>query len=233
VSTPLASQAFSAHAPEYTALRRRLVPAFDVFYGAAVAAIGCRHGGPVARVLDVGAGTGLMAAAVAEAYPDARFELLDGSAEMLAEAKERLGEHVTGVHVADMSAGLPAGPFDAVVSALAIHHLEDDQKRKLFGRVYDVLRPGGVFVNAEQLAGPTPELGERYRATWERMCRELGASDSEIADSKERRLHDRCADLESHLTWLRECGFTTADCIYKLWEEAVIVAVREVTDEQP
>jgi tRNA (cmo5U34)-methyltransferase len=231
VSAPLASQAFSAHASEYTALRRRLVPAFDVFYGAAIAAIGCRHGGPVARVLDVGAGTGLMAAAVADAYPDARFELLDGSVEMLAEAQERLGQRVTRVHVQDMAASLPDGPFDAVVSALAIHHLEDDQKRVLFGRVHDLLRPGGVFVNAEQVAAPTPELADLYRKAWAQMCRDLGASDAEIADALERRRHDRCADVESQLAWLRECGFSTADCIYKYWEDAVIVAVKEVTDE--
>jgi tRNA (cmo5U34)-methyltransferase len=233
VRTPLASQAFSAHASEYTALRRRLVPLFDVFYGSAVAAIDCRSGGPVAHVLDLGAGTGLMAAAVAEEYPDARFELLDGSAEMLSEAKERLGARATGVHVADMTAGLPAGPFDAVISALAIHHLEDDDKRVLFGRVYDVLRPGGVFVNAEQVAGPTTELADLYRKRWAQMCRDLGASDTEIADALERRRHDRCADVESQLAWLRACGFSTADCIYKFWEDAVIVAVKEVTDEQP
>jgi tRNA (cmo5U34)-methyltransferase len=233
VSTPLASQAFSAHAREYTALRRRLVPAFDAFYGAAVDAFDCASGSPIARVLDVGAGTGLLTAAVAERYPNARFELLDGSMEMLSEAQRRLGDRVVRVHVQDMAAGLPAGPFDAVVSALAIHHLEDDDKRVLFGRIYDVLRPGGLFVNAEQVAGPTPELADLYRKTWAQMCRDLGASDAEIADALERRRHDNCADVEIQLAWLRECGFTTADCIYKLWEEAVIVAVREVTDEQP
>jgi tRNA (cmo5U34)-methyltransferase len=231
VSTPLASQAFSAHAAEYTSLRRRLVPQFDLFYGTAVRALGPLAEGPLKRILDLGAGTGLMAAAVAEAYPNARFELLDGSAEMLTEAKERLSDRVTGVHVADMTAGLPAGPFDAVVSALAIHHLEDDDKRVLFGRVYDVLRPGGVFVNAEQVAGPTPELAELYRQTWARMCRELGASEAEVVAAQERRRHDRCADVESQLAWLRECGFTTADCIYKYWEDAVFVAVKEVTDD--
>jgi tRNA (cmo5U34)-methyltransferase len=226
VKTPLASQAFAAHAAEYTALRRRLVPAFDAFYGAAVAAIECRSGGPVARVLDIGAGTGLLAAAVAERYPDARFELLDGSGEMLSEARERLDGRVTAVHVQDMADGLPAGPFDAVVSALAIHHLEDGDKRVLFGRVYDVSRPGAVFVNAEQVAGPTAELADRYRATWETMCRDLGASDVEIAAAKQRRQYDRCADAESQLGWLRDAGFATADCVYKLWEEAVFVAVK-------
>jgi tRNA (cmo5U34)-methyltransferase len=227
VSGPLASQAFSAHAAEYTALRRRLVPEFDAFYGAAVDALDeCGSGSSIERVLDLGAGTGLLTAMVAERYQGARFELLDGSAEMLAEARERLGGRVTQVHVRDMAEPLPAGPFDAVVSALAIHHLEDHDKQRLFARVYDVLRPGGVFVNAEQVAGPTPELAERYRRTWERMCRELGASDDEIVAAKQRRSHDRCADVASQLAWLREVGFPTVDCLYKYWEEAVLVAVK-------
>ena len=71
---------------------------------------------------------------------------------MLAEAQQRLGDRVVAVHVQDMAAELPEGPFDAVISALAIHHLEDEDKRVLFARVHDVLRPGGVFVNAEQVA---------------------------------------------------------------------------------
>jgi tRNA (cmo5U34)-methyltransferase len=229
MSGPAASHAFSAHAAEYTALRRRLVPGFDDFYGAAVAALGCRSGGPVARVLDVGAGTGLLSAAVAAAHPDARFELLDGSPEMLAEARERLGELVVGVHVQDMAAGLPDGPFDAVVSALAIHHLEDVEKRVLFGRVHEVLRPGGVFVNAEQVLGPTPELAERYVQTWQRLCRELAATEAELAAANERRRHDRCADVESQLQWLRAAGFPTADVLYKYWEEAVLVAVKGIS----
>jgi tRNA (cmo5U34)-methyltransferase len=218
--------AFSAHAAEYTALRRRLVPGFDAFYGAAVGAIDCASGGPIARVLDLGAGTGLLSAAVAEAYPDARFELLDGSPEMLAEAEQRLGELAAAVYIADMADPLPSGPFDAVVSALAIHHLEDEDKRKLFARVHEALRPGGVFVNAEQVLGPTRELAELYVEKWQCMCRELGASDDELAASVQRRRHDRCADVESQLQWLRAAGFASADCLYKYWEEAVLVAVK-------
>lgn len=226
MSGPLASQAFSAHAAEYTALRRRLVPAFDAFYGAAVGAlIECAAGSPMARVLDLGAGTGLLTAMVAEQCPEARFVLLDGSPEMLAEAQERLGELVVAVHVQDMTDGVPEGPFDAVVSALAIHHLEDEDKRVLFQRVHEALRPAGVFVNAEQVAGPTPELAKSYVGTWERMCRELGATEEEIAAALQRRRHDRCADLESQLSWLRAAGFATADCVYKYWEDAVFVAV--------
>jgi tRNA (cmo5U34)-methyltransferase len=229
MSGPAASQAFSAHAGDYTALRRRLVPELDLFYGSAVAGLECRLDGSVVRVLDLGAGTGLLSAAVAAAHPQARFELLDGSPEMLAEARERLGDRVVAVHVQDMAGELPAGPFDAIVSALAIHHLEDADKRALFERVHAALRPGGVFVNAEQVLGPTPELARLYVRTWERLCRELGAGEDEMTAAIERRRHDRCADVEAQLQWLRGAGFPTVDTVYKYWEEAVIVAVKGIS----
>ena len=156
---------FAEHAREYDGQRRRLVPSFELFYGTAVDVIALREG-PVNRVLDLGAGTGLMAAAVLERYPNAELVLLDGSQEMLAHARERLPRSSTAAVVADLRDELPPGPFDAVVSALAIHHLEHPDKRDLLRRVRERLRAGGVFVNAEHVAGPTPWLEGAYRDLW-------------------------------------------------------------------
>lgn len=225
MSVPAASAAFSEHASEYTALRRRLVPDLDVFYGTAVRGVGLAFGS-IRRVLDLGAGTGLLTDAVAAAYAEAEFDLLDGSAEMLAEAQALLGDRVHAVHVQDMAAGLPTGPFDAVISALAIHHLQDSDKRLLYRRVFDALRHGGVFVNAEQVAGPTPELTRVYVDTWIEQCRIAGATQEELDASFDRRTHDRCAPLETQLGWLRDVGFAQVDCLYKNNERAVIVAVK-------
>ena len=214
--------AFSGHASEYTAQRRRLVPGFDAFYGTAVEVVGLvhRHDAPL-RVLDLGAGTGLMSAAVAAAVPAARLELLDASEPMLAEARARLGDRAVAVHVGDMASALPAGPFDAVDSALAIHHLLDAGKRALFARVREALADPGVFLNAEQLAAPTPALTDVYTERWVQDCRALGASEAEIEDARARMAHDRCADLESQLGWLREAGFAAADCFYRSWRNGV------------
>jgi tRNA (cmo5U34)-methyltransferase len=220
-----AADAFSAHAPQYTALRRRLVPDYDRFYGTVVDVLSLQAQ-PPRRVLDLGAGTGLLSAAVLAAFPEVEIELLDGSEAMLAEAAQRLGDAVAAVHVADMAGGLPGGPFDAIVSALAIHHLADADKRGLFSHAYEALVPGGVFVNAEQVAGPTEELTAIYTATWERECRALGASDHELDDAHERMRHDRCADVESQLRWMREAGFNPADCVYKSWRQAVLVGFK-------
>jgi tRNA (cmo5U34)-methyltransferase len=221
-----ATTAFSAHAPQYTALRRRLVPGYDQFYGAVVDVMSLSPQAP-RRVLDVGAGTGLLSAAVLTAFPDVSIELLDGSEPMLIEAAERLGDAVSAVHVADMSSGLPDGPFDAIVSALAIHHLDDAAKRRLFARAHAAIVPGGVFVNADQVAGPTDALTAIYTATWERDCRALGATDEELHDAYERMRHDRCADVESQLMWLRQAGFSAADCVSKSWRQAVLAGFTE------
>jgi tRNA (cmo5U34)-methyltransferase len=226
VSGLAATDAFSAHAPQYTALRRRLVPGYDQFYGAVVDVLALSPR-PPRRVLDLGAGTGLLSARIADAFPDAEFELLDGSEPMLAEARVRLGDAVAAVHVADMADPLPDGPFDAIVSALAIHHLQDADKRRLFSRAREALVAGGVFVNAEQVAGPTDELTEIYTSTWERDCRALGATDAELDGARERMRHDRCADVETQLAWMRQAGFTAADCVYKSWRQAVLVGFKE------
>ena len=221
MSPSTAAAAFSAHAGQYTALRRRLVPCYEEFYGAAVDVLSL-SARPPQRVLDLGAGTGLLSEAIVTAFPSVSIELLDGSAPMLDQARARLGDAVTAVHVADLADPLPDGRFDAIVSALAIHHLPDADKRRLFARARESLIAGGVFVNAEQVAGPTDALTGVYGSTWERDCRTLGATDAELDGARERMRHDRCADVESQLRWLREAGFTVADCIYKSWRFAVL-----------
>jgi tRNA (cmo5U34)-methyltransferase len=220
-------QAFSAHAADYDGLRRRLVPDYDGFYGAVAEVLERVAPGEIGRVLDLGAGTGLLSAVVAEALPEAQIELLDASEPMLTLAQQRLGDTVSAVHVADMAGALPEGPFDAVVSALAIHHLEHADKRALMGRIHAALRPGGLFANAEQVDAPTPQLTAIYTQWWAEACRALGATEEEIDGARERMRHDRCADVETQLGWLRDAGFATADCIYKSWRFAVLIAQKE------
>lgn len=224
---PAAAQAFSAHAGEYDALRRRLVPDYDGFYGAVTEVLERVVPRKVRRVLDLGAGTGLLSASVADAFAEVELELLDASEPMLAVAQDRLGEAVAAVHIADMSDGLPAGRFDAVVSALAVHHLEHADQRALMQRVHSALAPGGVFINAEQVDGPTPQLTALYAQRWAEDCRALGATEAEIDGARERMRHDRCTDVQSLLRWLGEAGFPDVDCVYKSWRFAVLVGVKE------
>jgi tRNA (cmo5U34)-methyltransferase len=216
---------FAEHAGEYHTLRRRLVPELDAFYGTAADLLALRPG-PVRRVLDLGAGTGILSAYVAERHPAVELVLLDAVASMLAQAQQQLAGREVAVAMADLRDPLPEGPFDAVVSALAIHHLDDDAKQDLNARVREVLRPGGVFVNAEQVRGPTAWLDERQREGWLAACQREGASELELAQTLERMLADRAVDTETQLGWLRSAGYVDVDCFYKRWHFAVIAGWR-------
>jgi tRNA (cmo5U34)-methyltransferase len=214
---------FDREAAGYDAQRRRLIPPFDAFYGTVVEAVG-RLGGAPRRILDLGAGTGLLARRLATAFPAAELTLVDGAPAMLEQARATLGDRATYV-TADLADPLPRGPWSAVVSALAVHHLDDAAKRALFGRVHDALSPGGVFVNAEQVAGPSPRFDARYRDWHREHATAAGSSAEEWAGAEERMAFDRCSDVESQLRWLRDAGFD-ADCLFKDHRFAVIAAVR-------
>jgi tRNA (cmo5U34)-methyltransferase len=110
------------------------------------------------RILDLGAGTGETARRALEKHPGARVVLVDASAEMLAAAREALAaDCIERIVVRRLEEPLPNGPFDLVVSALAIHHLESASKRVLFRRIGEVLAGGGRFVMADVFVPDDPE----------------------------------------------------------------------------
>jgi tRNA (cmo5U34)-methyltransferase len=207
----------------YDSERRILVPCFDDFYGTAVEVAALGRSGPV-RVLDLGAGTGLLAAAIASALPDATFVLLDEAPAMLDQARERLtplGDRVETV-VADLVDPLPAGEFDVIASALAIHHLPDAGKADLYARAAASLAPGGVLVNAEQVAGPTDALDARYRERWDAHTRALGATDEMLGAAAERMAIDLPSSVPAQLDMLRAAGLADVDCLFRSWRFAVM-----------
>jgi tRNA (cmo5U34)-methyltransferase len=221
MTTPSAQTVFDRTAATYDAARAKLIPPYERFYGTAVGLLPFDSSAEI-RVLDLGAGTGLLSAFVREKFPNARLRLVDIAEAMLERARLRLGD--AGVEYAACDYGsLPIeGEWDAIVSALSIHHLTDKGKQDLFKRAYRALAAGGVFVNAEQVAGPTAELTERYHRQWIAQIRERGATDQEIADAEYRMQADICASVEDQLAWMREAGFADADCWLKEGRFAVM-----------
>jgi tRNA (cmo5U34)-methyltransferase len=117
------------------------IPGYEELQEAVAAATA---GIDAARVLELGIGTGETALRVRAAHPEANWVGIDASEAMLGRARERLPD--ADLRLQRLEDELPSGPFDLVVSALAVHHLDVPGKRELFSRVARVLRPGGAFV---------------------------------------------------------------------------------------
>lgn len=119
----------------------------------------------IGRFMDLGTGDGRMLALVHERHPDSVGIGIDSSKPMLERAMERFSDDPL-VELLEHNLALPLprqAPLDAVVSALAVHHLEDDRKRALFREIHKLLVPGGVFANLDLVSSPTVQLHERFR----------------------------------------------------------------------
>ncbi len=215
-------RAFDAAAAGYDRLRRRLIPCFDDFYAAALDMPGFARGASP-RVLDLGGGTGLLSGMILDRWPRARVELLDLAPGMLERARTRFAgrERQVRVRRADYLRDPLGGPYDAVVSALSIHHLPDAGKRALFRRAFAALRPGGWFVDADNVLASTPALAAAHRAEWIARVRATGIAPSELRAALRRTRLDVLAPLPDQLRWLRAAGFADVDCTYRWLHFAV------------
>lgn len=94
-------------------------------------------------VLDAGCGSGRVTAALIERLPHGRVIGVDGSAAMIASARERLGRDVE-LHVQDLLELALPEPVDAIFSTATFHWIKDHDA--LFARLHATLRPGGRLV---------------------------------------------------------------------------------------
>jgi ubiquinone/menaquinone biosynthesis C-methylase UbiE len=191
-----------------------------------------------ATFADLGCGGGTLAGVLLERYPEARAVLVDFSEPMLREAREALRSHAKRCTFisADLSSyewvrdAKAVAPFDVIVSGFAIHHLTDERKRALYGEAFDLLSPGGLFVNTEHVSSASPWLTEvfdnRLIDSYEAFHRANGAPKSreEIAAEYVHR-PDReaniLASVEDQCDWLRDIGYQDVDCYFKLYELAI------------
>jgi tRNA (cmo5U34)-methyltransferase len=136
----------------YLQLMRKAVPLYDRLHDEIVRASADIR---ATRILDLGAGTGETTRRCLAAHPSARAVLVDASESMLRVAALNLGPALDLRH-GRFEDALPPGPFDLVVSALAVHHLDGRGKADLFRRIAQRLTPDGRVVIGDVVVTATP-----------------------------------------------------------------------------
>lgn len=217
---------FNLIAKEYDEKRRLFIPCFDDYYIKSTDFIASFIAEP-RRILDLGAGTGLLSIVWHRYFSKSEYVLTDIAEEMLEMGKKRFGglDNIS-FEVSDYTKGFPGGDFDAIISALSIHHLDNPQKSELFSRIYDKLPTGGLFVNYDQFCAGDEMLDPIFDSYWENSLNSSGLSEKDIQLWKERRKLDRECSVEEETDMLRNCGFGTVKCIYSNLKFAVIIAMK-------
>jgi tRNA (cmo5U34)-methyltransferase len=209
---------------EYDELIRQLVPAYPAMRPVQLdlLALALPAGGAGRRVLDLGGGTGALAAAIAERFPGATVEIWDTDPAMLAVARERCAAFGDRVSYVARSFTDPLPPCDAVAACIALHHVKDlAVKAGIYRHIHAALRPGGIFVNADTAVCATPALRDHAFRLWAASMRPHGIGEKEAYAHFASWAHeDYYPPLFAELQLLAGAGFAEPECF---WREAAAV----------
>jgi len=221
---------FGAMVESYDSLIRRAVPRYEEMTQRLIDYLPPR----ASSVLELGCGTGNLTLRLARHYPDAAMTVVDGAPEMIDITRARLEQQDSAVahrttFIQSRFEELLFQPrsFDLVTSCISLHHVND--KRALYGALFESLAPGGSFRFADQLAGGTRANHELNWARWLEFCREPGHCTEEEVRSllDHAAAHDHYTPLAEHFELLRQAGFTRLDCVWRNWIWGIVTAERD------
>jgi SAM-dependent methyltransferase len=205
--------------------------------------------GPEPRVLDLACGPGSITDRVLTSIPGARVVAADIDPVLLAIARGTFGDDprvsVVATDLADPRwvTDLPAGQFDAVLTATALHWLPLDQQRQLYVDLAALVRPGGLFANVDTMPTTKSGLGravDRFRERrmtsadpWESWWHEVSLDPQLTAAVGNRhavfdaRTHEEFTPPgEWHTDALLAAGFSEASVVWRSYQDALVAAIR-------
>jgi len=196
---------------------------------------------PHPSVLELACGDGALTEEITRLHPNVAVTAIDASATMLAAAQRRLADVAARVRLvrADLrDLRWQTGRYGAVVTSLAVHHLDHDAKRRLFGSIFELLHPGGIYVQCD-LIEPATDANRRVAAQlWDAIVVEQAAGapggDAATEAFRETRWNtfsfpdpvDQPAPVHSQLGWLADAGFGGVDVCWAAAGHAVLTATR-------
>lgn len=178
------------------------------------------------RALDLGSGTGALSFSILKSFPKVHVVMLDLAKNMLTECRSNLANYKNRITLKMKNFGTEGigHNYDIVVSGFAIHHLIDNEKKRLFSRVYRALNPGGCFIVREVTLGETPDLTEKYREMWGQFIKMNEENDKIWLDKHLK--EDFPSTIEDQMSWLRNAGFSDVGCYWKYLNFAIFGGIK-------
>ncbi|MGB9979051.1 class I SAM-dependent methyltransferase [Methanobacterium sp.] len=214
---------FEEESAEFDEIIRKLIPHYKDMINALISSIPFEHDAPV-KVLDLGCGTGTVTKTLKEEFKKADVTCLDLAENMIEMAKIKLKDYNDIEYViGDFYDYNFTEKYDVIVSSLALHHLATDEDKKgFYKKIYEALRHGGIFLNADAVLGSSKYLQDLYTSTWKKfMNQSISMEEIEKKWIPAAEEEDHPAKLIDHIDWLRDTGFKDVDVIWKYYHLAV------------
>ncbi len=207
---------FDEEAGIFDELIRTLIPSYEYMVDSMVLALPFHHKERI-NILDLGCGTGNISLKVKERFPNARITCVDMAENMIKLAKYKLASYDdVEFIIADVRDLDFKDDFDAVVSSLALHHLQHQEKKPFYHGIKRFLKKGGVFYNADNILGSSPHLNQLYMDKWiEFMLKSHTQEEINSVWLPKHREEDFPAPLMDHIHWLEDAGFEEVDVVWK------------------
>jgi tRNA (cmo5U34)-methyltransferase len=192
---------------EYDSRIRTFVPAYEELLSAAAEGLRLLRGQSL-KIVDLGIGTGALAAHCLAVHHDAHILGIDNDPAMLDVARARLANH----HNLDLVCGnflsISIPPCDAIVASIALHHIKTPEEKNAFYRkCYTALRPGGILVSADCFPAREPRLAEAHRKLWLQHLEQTYPPPEAEAHLTSWAEEDRYFPLQDEVEWLQNAGF--------------------------
>ena len=204
----------------YTELIKKCVPRYDELLSTMILYL--QPDFKPQRILDLGCGTGNLTQRILDHFPDAQIDVLDLSEEILEESRKRFANNskINYIQADFKNMNLSEVTYDLVMSSIAIHHVEDPFKLKLYKDVFHSLKMDGLFIFADQTRGITDEIYLKNIECWKSEAFKLGSTEENwdmwMAHQE---AHDFHSPVVWHLENMKKAGFNEVDLLskYLMW----------------
>lgn len=208
---------------EYDQAIRRLIPYYDESRGVQLDLLAAAKMSAVARVVDLGGGTGSLAEVILESFPRTSVLVRDIDRHMLEAARARLFRFGSRVELEFGSFADPIPPSNAVLAAFALHHIPNlKEKSEVYRRIREALLPGGVFLNTDAVSGP---FWTRLRDEWAVFMAGQGFSlDQAYQNLNDWAAEDTYFSVGEEIRAMEQAGFERPECFWRRGPIAILGA---------
>ena len=181
------------------------------------------------KIIELGCGTGLATYSIKKRYPNAHLKCIDMSSEMLNKARENLRTFSNiEYELADFTEYQFRGKYDVVISFLSLMYLGSDEDREsLFKKIYDALKPGGIFICGEVNVSDNRYFQRIHMKKWmEHMQKSYPDDFIEKEVLEKAKKHGKLSVLLNEIQWLRSVGFSHVEVFWKYYNFSVYGAIK-------